>query len=137
MGRFSEAPVDRAAGGVVVRGTGAARTVAVVHRPRHDDWSLPKGHVDAGESWREAALREVREETGWRATVTGAPMSISYLVGDDLPKVVVFYPMATIDEEAVDEIDADEVDEIAWWPVARAVAELTYEDERRVASRLA
>jgi 8-oxo-dGTP pyrophosphatase MutT (NUDIX family) len=50
----------RAAGGVVVRDG----RIAVVHRPKYDDWSLPKGKLDAGESWEEAALREVEEETG-------------------------------------------------------------------------
>src|SRR5437660_1467874 len=43
--------------------------VAVIHRPRQDDWSLPKGRVDAGESWEEAALREVEEETGCEARI--------------------------------------------------------------------
>ena len=52
-----------AAGGVVLDGEGR---VAVVHRPRHDDWSLPKGKLDPGESFEDAALREVEEETGVR-----------------------------------------------------------------------
>ena len=49
-----------AAGGIVERDG----LIAVVHRPRYDDWSLPKGKLDRGESWEDAALREVREETG-------------------------------------------------------------------------
>ncbi|MCI0633102.1 MAG: NUDIX domain-containing protein, partial [Actinobacteria bacterium] len=57
----------RAAGGVVVREReGGGREVAIVHRPRYEDWSLPKGKLDDGEGWREAALREVAEETGLR-----------------------------------------------------------------------
>ena len=51
---------------MVVRDGGDGPEVAVVHRPRYDDWSLPKGKLDAGERWRDAALREVREETGMR-----------------------------------------------------------------------
>ena len=52
----------RAAGGVVMRDG----RIAVVHRPKYDDWSLPKGKLDPGESWEEAAMREVEEETGLR-----------------------------------------------------------------------
>ena len=55
-----------AAGGVVVRGEGEPLELAVVHRPRYDDWSLPKGKLESGERWEDAALREVEEETGLR-----------------------------------------------------------------------
>ena len=55
------APEVRAAGGLVLRGRGAGREVVVVHRPRYDDWSLPKGKLDPGETDEECALREVRE----------------------------------------------------------------------------
>ena len=55
----------RAAGGIVVRDG----RVLVVHRPRYDDWSLPKGKLDAGESWESAAVREVEEETGLRCAL--------------------------------------------------------------------
>ena len=55
-------PIE-AAGGVVVRDG----QVALVHRPRYDDWTLPKGKLDPGESFEEAAVREVHEETGVRA----------------------------------------------------------------------
>ena len=62
--------VVRAAGGLLVRpdDTGLAR-VAVVHRPRYDDWSLPKGKADDGEADEDTALREVQEETGLRAAL--------------------------------------------------------------------
>ena len=59
----------KAAGGVVRRDDGA---IAIVHRPRYDDWSFPKGKLDPGESWEECALREVWEETGLRCELGGS-----------------------------------------------------------------
>ena len=57
-----------AAGGVVVRGAGAAARIAVIHRPKYEDWTLPKGKLDPGEGFEQAALREVEEETGLAAS---------------------------------------------------------------------
>src|ERR671931_615493 len=65
-----EAAEVRAAGGVVWRrSTDGGIELALVHRPRYDDWSFPKGKLDPGESWEAAALREVREETGLECTL--------------------------------------------------------------------
>src|SRR4051812_27762866 len=66
----------RAAGGVVMRDG----RIVVVHRPKYDDWSLPKGKLEAGESWEEAALREVEEETGLRVTLGDELTSTHYTV---------------------------------------------------------
>jgi len=115
----------------------AVRCVAVVHRPRYDDWSLPKGHVDAGETWRETALREVLEETGIAAEIVGDPIAVSYMLVEDLPKIVVFYPMVRSPEQASAAPDAVEVDAIEWWPLERASAELTYAVERAIVAELA
>lgn len=133
MGRFDNARVDRAAGGVVVR----AGEVLVVHRPRYDDWSLPKGHVDDGESWEQTARREVLEETGVEAEIAGSPMSIAYPLDATTVKVVVFYPMRPAESAAELSGDPDEVDAVAWWPLGRAREELSYADERRVLDALA
>ena len=62
----THAPDVHAAGGLVVRDGGDGPEVAVVHRPKYEDWSLPKGKLDAGESFERAALREIEEETGLR-----------------------------------------------------------------------
>src|ERR1700755_2044627 len=69
-------PEVLAAGGVVVRKDGR---VAVIHRPRYDDWSLPKGKLDAGESFEDGALREVEEETGIRGRIREELAPVEYV----------------------------------------------------------
>ena len=108
----------------------------VVHRPRYDDWSLPKGHLDRGESWEEAALREVREETGVRCAITSAPFPVSYLIASGVPKLVLFYAMAPTKVPKRLAGDPSEVDEVAWWDIADAVRALSYETERQACAAL-
>ena len=69
----------RAAGGVVVRLDGL---IAVVHRPRQNDWTLPKGKLEAGEDDLAAAVREVEEETGWSAVITADLGTVEYTLPD-------------------------------------------------------
>ena len=73
-----------AAGGVVIRDG----KVAVVHRDRYDDWSLPKGKLDKGESFEQAALREVLEETGLQVELGEELEPVSYVDQKGRPKVV-------------------------------------------------
>lgn len=112
----------------MVRAGAAGQEVVVVRRARYDDWALPKGHVDRGESWAEAALREVEEETGVVAEVTGEPRPITYLLGDGRPKVVVFFPMRVVRYGTPP--SPGEIDDIQWWPLERAVSDLTYPADR-------
>ena len=65
----TERPIH-AAGGVLQRTSVSGPEVLLIHRPRYDDWSLPKGKLKTWESWEAAALREVLEETGYRSTIT-------------------------------------------------------------------
>jgi len=111
--------------------------VAVVHRPRYDDWSLPKGHVDANETWSETAVREVREETGTIAEITGKPSVVGYMLQSGVPKVVVFYPMVRSGTRTSTAPDPGEVDAVEWWPIDRACAGLTYLDEGVLVAKLA
>jgi 8-oxo-dGTP diphosphatase len=114
-----------AAGGVVVRDG----LVALVHRPRYDDWTLPKGKLDNGESFEEAALREVEEETGLRARLLRELPSVSYEVRGR-PKVVRYWLMEVESDEGF--VANDEVDEVRWVEPAAARALLTYERDRDV-----
>jgi 8-oxo-dGTP pyrophosphatase MutT (NUDIX family) len=121
-----------AAGGVVLRGSGAAREVLVVHRPHHADWSLPKGKLDPGEDHRRAAVREVREETGVAVDLGAELPAITY----DVPqgrKRVRWFAMSPVAPGADDDLgadDADEVDEVRWATIADALDLLTYDQER-------
>ena len=120
----------RAAGGVVMR----HGRVLLVHRPRYDDWSLPKGKLDPGESYEEAALREVEEETGMRCTLGRELPSTQYRVGDR-PKVVRYWLMTP--EAETDFVPNDETDELCWVTPQEALELLTYDRDRDVLSAAA
>lgn len=123
----------RAAGGVVWRIENRKVQVALVHRPRYDDWSLPKGKLDPGESELEAAVREVGEEIGSRVTVSRRITRISYPV-PGARKTVTFWVMRHLGGA----FEADEeVDEILWAPVKAARSRLTHKIERRVLDEFA
>jgi 8-oxo-dGTP diphosphatase len=120
-----------AAGGVVLRGPGDARDVCVVHRPNYDDWTLPKGKLDEGESFEDAALREVWEETGLRCTLVAELPSTRYRDQKDRPKVVRYWVME-IDGDPSDFEPNDEVDELRWLPLAEAAELLTFDRDREL-----
>jgi 8-oxo-dGTP pyrophosphatase MutT (NUDIX family) len=113
-----------AAGGVVLRDG----RVALVHRPRYDDWSLPKGKLDAGESFEEAALREVEEETGLRCRLVRELPAVEYEVRGR-HKHVRYWAMETLDADALF-VPNDEVDELRWLEPAEALALLSYDRDR-------
>src|SRR5512132_1125147 len=83
----------KAAGGVVWRRAGDTIAIAVAHRPRYDDWSLPKGKLDEGESWEEGALREVWEETGMRCSLGEELEPVNYKDRKGRDKVVRYWLM--------------------------------------------
>ena len=114
----------RAAGGVVLRDG----RVVVVHRPKYDDWSLPKGKLEPGESWEEAALREVREECGLVCRLEDELAPAHYL-SNGRPKTVRWWRMTVVHDEV--ETD-DEVDELRWVTPGEAVALLSYGHDRQL-----
>ena len=83
----------KAAGGVVWRRGAGGIEVAVIHRPRHDDWSLPKGKLDPGETFEEAALREVEEEIGVRCELGARAPATSYRDHKGRAKIVRYWLM--------------------------------------------
>jgi 8-oxo-dGTP diphosphatase len=109
----------RAAGGIVLRDG----TIAVVHRPKYDDWSLPKGKLDEGEDFERAALREVWEETGLRCRLGRELGDATYKDNKDRDKLVRYFEMHPEEGEFAPN---DEVDELRWVPVGDAPALLSY-----------
>jgi 8-oxo-dGTP diphosphatase len=122
----------RAAGGVVWREDASGARVAVIHRPKRGDWSLPKGKLDPGERWEEAALREVLEETGCVARLAEFAASTWY-VPNRTPKVVLFWNMVLHKDGKLDA--GDEVDEVRWMKPRSALDRLDHENERHVLER--
>ncbi len=120
-----------AAGAVLWRPTDSKNPgleIAVIHRPRYDDWSLPKGKVDPGETAPVAAAREVFEETGQRATLGRRLDMVSYPIDQGVKKVYYWAARSTGGEFT----PGREVDELVWLPLADAMARLNYEQDRKM-----
>lgn len=123
-----------AAGGVVWRrAADGALEVLVVHRPRYDDWSLPKGKLDGGESAEAAALREVEEETGLRCSLGRELPTVRYVDHHGDEKRARYWAMQPIGGSFTPN---DEVDEARWLPVDDAAGLLTYDRDRMVVDAL-
>ena len=117
----------RAAGGIVVRDG----RVLLVHRPRYDDWTFPKGKLEPGETWDDAALREVEEETGLRCEL-GREIGRTQYQSRGEPKEVRYFSMTSSDEPRAQ----NEVDEVRWLTFDEAGELLSYVYDRELASRL-
>jgi 8-oxo-dGTP diphosphatase len=118
-----------AAGGLVLRDG----DIAVVHRPRYDDWSLPKGKLDEGEGFEQAALREVEEETGLSCRLGRELGDATYRDHKDRAKLVRYFEMRP---ERGGFTPNDEVDELRWVPVAEAGELLSYDFDRELVAKL-
>ena len=113
----------KAAGAVLWRDADGDVEVAVVHRQRYDDWSLPKGKLDPGESDEECALREVEEETGLRCALGPELTSTAYIDRKGRPKEVRYWVMTAVDGDFA---PTEEVDDVRWLPVRDARRLLSY-----------
>jgi 8-oxo-(d)GTP phosphatase len=116
----------RAAGGVLWRQAAGSNgdnrlEVAIIHRPRYDDWSMPKGKLNPGEIEIEGAVREIAEETGYRVTV-GPPLGAVEYQKEGRPKIVRYWAMRA---EGGMFSPSREVDELRWLPVDEALGLLT------------
>jgi len=124
----------QAAGGVIVRHTprGEMR-VLLVHRPHREDWTFPKGKLEAGESHERCALREVEEETGLRCELDEELPSTYYTDSRDRPKRVRWWRMEPVEGEFA---PSDEVDEIRWLTREEAGRLLSYDRDQALLEAL-
>lgn len=133
-GKSGRIRVVPAAGAVLYRTEGQTPLCAVVHRPRYDDWSLPKGKVDPGESLPVTAVREIEEETGFVATVRSRIATTAYPLKENIRKEVTYWSALAHSGEFEPN---SEVDELRWLPVDEAKRLVSYALDRKVLTRFA
>lgn len=120
----------RAAGGVVWRRMGRGLELLLIHRPRYDDWSLPKGKADdEDEGWRACAEREVEEETGYHCAAGRRVDVVRYADRRGRSKEVRYFAMQVDDDTEGSFRPNDEVDEVMWVTPKRARRRLTRSDD--------
>jgi 8-oxo-(d)GTP phosphatase len=119
-----------AAGAVLWRPAGRGTQVALIHRPKYDDWSFPKGKLESGEHALLAAVREVAEETGMQVTLGLRLPAVRYVV-DDQPKVVDYWA-AQADSADAQFVANSEVDRLDWVALSRTGLRLSYEHDVRL-----
>jgi len=137
-------PLVRAGGGIVWRRVPAGLEVVLVHRPAYDDWAFPKGKAEPGETDEEAAVREVREETGLSCRLGAELPSTTYEDGQGRPKIVRYWSMTVIPHQSApgagaptrrDRADYElepepkargEIDDLCWASLEAGRRRLTY-----------
>lgn len=138
QGNDSEKPsptgIIIAAGGILAKKTPQGVKIAVIHRPKYDDWCLPKGKINEKEAIREAAEREVYEETKCKAKITALAGTSAYYV-DKMLKTVWYFHMDLVHEDKF--VEGKEVDDLLWLTPEDALEKLTHKEERDLVAKLA
>ena len=126
-----------AAGGIVIDEESGSPRVLLVHRPRYDDWSFPKGKLDPGETVEQAAVREVKEETGIKCRIIRELKTLRYQVrskGQVRPKVVHYFLMERVSGKI--RVPGAEVDKASWFDLDKAARKLSYNRDRKLLDSL-
>jgi len=130
MPKQSEVPLIQASGAVLWRKSDISQLeIAVIHRPRYDDWSLPKGKVESGESHISAGYREIQEETGYESTFGPEIGTVVYKL-EGAPKEVRYWAAAATAKTGTP--NPQEVDEVLWLEPMKAKAKLTNKDDQAI-----
>jgi 8-oxo-dGTP pyrophosphatase MutT (NUDIX family) len=127
-----KATVIQAAGGLLWRDSQGGKEIALIHRSSYGDWTLPKGKLKTGESWQEAALREVREETACDASLGDFLGCTCYAVRG-VPKVVLFWRMDLVEQHPFS--PNRERDQLVWVSTEEALRKMSYADEKVLVKR--
>jgi 8-oxo-dGTP diphosphatase len=130
MAKEPDAPLIQAAGAVLWRKSDKSKLeIAIIHRPRYDDWSLPKGKVESGESHISAGYREIQEETGYESIFGPEIGSVVYKL-EGAPKEVRYWAAAATVKTGTP--NPQEVDEVLWLEPDKAKEKLTNKDDRAI-----
>lgn len=126
--------VELTGGGAIFEGIGDETKVCIVHRGLYNDWTLPKGHIERGESIEECALREVREETGFECRIIDpSPYISERQLSSGATKVTHYFAMTVVKGEFAPN---DECDAIEWGSIEVASKKLTFDNDKKVLSVL-
>jgi 8-oxo-dGTP pyrophosphatase MutT (NUDIX family) len=120
----------RAAGAVLENDAGE---IALIYRPKYDDWTLPKGKLEPGETEEQAAVREVEEETGYTGELGDELGTVSYTDRHGRPKTVHYWRMNVTGGEFQPN---REVSELRWLPRDQAAGQLSFDRDREILARL-
>jgi 8-oxo-dGTP diphosphatase len=121
--------VIEAAGGIVWQKSKAGHRIAIIHRPKYDDWTLPKGKREVGETWQDTAMREVFEEIACEVRIDSFAGGVIYQVRK-IPKVVLFWNMTVLKEYKF--TPTLEIDELTWTLPKDAIKCLSHENEMKI-----
>jgi 8-oxo-dGTP pyrophosphatase MutT (NUDIX family) len=127
--KIGKSGIIQAAGGILWRQDGRGKEFAIVHRRRYHDWTLPKGWRERGETFIQAAVREVSEETNCHFRL-GEFAGCSCYTVDGVPKIVLFWQMELKGKAKFK--PNNEVDKLIWLSLEDALTRLSYDNERRL-----
>ena len=121
----------RAAGALLWREVDSRNLeIALIHRPRYDDWSLPKGKIEGGETALQCAYREVFEETGIKASLTRQLGTVEYEESGELKRVIFWSAHCSLDTGTF--VANEEVDELVWFTPEDALVKATHDSDRQI-----